>query len=599
MSVVDDIKSRLDIVETVSSYVALKKSGKYLKANCPFHSEKTPSFIVSQEKQNWRCFGACATGGDVLSFVSQAERLDFGDTIRLLAEKTGVELRRDSNQGRSEVLYRVNRLAVEFYADALQSNEGHAARKYLEQRGVSDAIRKKFELGFSPRKNDAIKTHLNNLGVSEQEEVMSGILYQDDSGKTRDFFRGRLMFPIHDVRGRPVGFGARALDDSNPKYLNTAATSIFDKRRISYGIHIAADHIRKENRGIIVEGYMDTIAAHQFGYSNVVASMGTALTEEQVAQLKPMASSFVLALDPDAAGQEATLRSLESAWHQIGTARSAAMNSSVGVLHVKDPLSLFIASLPEGKDPDTLIRLDDREWNRLISEASPLLEYLIPVLTSRFDLNSGHGKARAIEIIAPLIASTEPIEQDSYITKLAKAISADEKAVKANIRALLKRGTATRKKPGNNSANNVMGKASLGKRSEDYLEGYVLGLLMKRPELRDRTVDFSPENFHQSDHRELFTLSQTCSTMEEMESSLDESLRQRLGEILGSDWVSGDILEGELALDQCLKRLELRHLQELQESLLASSVVGDPPPMEIQSAISQVNSRLKELFSSN
>ena len=157
MSVVDDIKSRLDIVETVSSYVALKKSGKYLKANCPFHSEKTPSFIVSQEKQSWRCFGACATGGDVLSFVAQAEKLDFRDTIRLLAEKTGVELKKDSNQGKSETLYRVNKLAVEFYADALQSGEGELARKYLDHRGVSNAICKKFELGFSPRKMMRLK----------------------------------------------------------------------------------------------------------------------------------------------------------------------------------------------------------------------------------------------------------------------------------------------------------------------------------------------------------------------------------------------------------------------------------------------------------
>ena len=597
MSVVDDIKARLDIVETVSSYAALKRSGKYLKALCPFHTEKTPSFIVNPERQSWRCFGACATGGDVLSFVSQAEKLDFGDTLRLLAQRTGVELSERTDRDRSEPLYRVNQLAVRFYMDALADPEGKRAGAYLDDRGVSDEMRKKFELGFSPKGRDALKSHLLALGISEDEAVSAGALRRDDTGATRDFFWGRLMFPIHDRRGRVTGFGGRALDDSNPKYLNTSATSIFDKRATLYGMHLAADSVRAERRGVVVEGYMDTIAAHQFGYTNVVASMGTALTEQQVAQLRPMAPHFVLALDPDTAGQEATLRSLESAWHQIGQRRTAMMNSSVGILHQREPVSIGIAALPEDKDPDDLIRNDVSEWERLTMEAVPLLDYLIPALASRFDVSTGQGKAQALEALAPLIAAAEPIEQESYIAKLAKAIDAGERAVKANIGTLLRQGAASRRRNARDPRRSEIGTDSLKSRPEDSLEGYTLSLLLKRPELRVRASDYSPENFHWSEYRELFTQWIGCTTMGELRDSVDETMHERLVELLGSESFSGDLRDGEVALDQCLRRLEQRHLQELQESLLASEEMNTPPPRELQTAIGEVNSRLKELFS--
>lgn len=597
MSVVDDIKARLDIVETVSSYTALKRSGKYLKALCPFHTEKTPSFIVNPERQSWRCFGACATGGDVLSFVSQAEKLDFGDTLRLLAQRTGVELSERTDRERSEPLYRVNQLAVRFYMDALADPQGKPARTYLDDRGVSDEVRKKFELGFSPKSRDALKSHLLALGISEDEAVSAGALRRDDTGATRDFFWGRLMFPIRDRRGRVAGFGGRALDDSNPKYLNTSATSIFDKRATLYGMHLAAESVRAERRGVVVEGYMDTIAAHQFGYTNVVASMGTALTEQQVAQLKPMAPHFVLALDPDTAGQEATLRSLESAWHQIGQRRSAIMNSSVGVLHQREPVSIGIAALPEDKDPDDLIRNDVSEWERLTMETVPLLDYLITALASRFDVSSGQGKAQALEVLAPLIAAAEPIDQESYIAKLAKAIDAGERAVKANISTLLRQSASSRKRNVRDSRGSEIGTDSLKSRPEDSLESYALSLLLKRPELKVHATDYSPENFHRSEYRELFTQWLGCTTMDELRDSVDETIQERLGELLGSESFSGDLRDGEIALAQCLRRLEQRHLQELQESLLASEELNTPPPRELQTEIGEVNSRLKDLFS--
>ena len=317
MSVVDDIKNRLDIVETVSGYVPLQKSGRYFKAPCPFHTEKTPSFTVNPERQGWHCFGACATGGDVFSFVMRMEGLDFGDALRLLADKTGVPLTSRRDGDKNDVLHHINRVAARFYRDVLASAEGRDAGSYLEQRGVDDKTASTFELGMSPSGWEELKSHLVGLGFAERQAVEAGLLHRAEAGSPRAFFHGRLMFPIHNRRGEVAGFGARALDDSMPKYINTPSTPIFDKRSILYGLHLASEAIRDEGTGIVVEGYMDAMAAHQYDYTNVVASMGTALTDQQVSQLKSSAKTFVLALDPDAAGQEATRRGLESSWRMF------------------------------------------------------------------------------------------------------------------------------------------------------------------------------------------------------------------------------------------------------------------------------------------
>ena len=416
MTLVDDIRARLDIVDVVSGYIALQKAGRSFKAPCPFHTERTPSFIVNPERQNWHCFGACSTGGDAFSFVMRHQNIEFSEALRILAQKAGVELNRTGRQNsdRRDKLHAANRLAATWYQERLKSPEGKAALGYLKERGVSPEMIDAFQLGYSPDSWDALKTYLTRMGAPESDAVEAGLLYRrDDDGRTWDFFRDRLMFPIHDRQGNVIGFGGRQLTEPapdapgyNPKYINTSATPIFDKRSSLYGIHRAHTAIRESNTGIIVEGYMDVIAAHQHGYANVVASMGTALTENQVSQLKSLATNFVLALDPDTAGQEATLRSLEASWKVIGL-QSASRGRSQGVLYQRDPITLSIAALPEGKDPDELIRHDPAEWERLTKEASPLMSYLIPAIASRFDTGTGHGKTQVVEAIYPLIAATE------------------------------------------------------------------------------------------------------------------------------------------------------------------------------------------------
>jgi DNA primase len=594
MSVVDDIKERLDIVEVISGYVGLKKAGRSFKAVCPFHTEKTPSFVVNPERQSWRCFGACATGGDVFSFVMRQEGLDFGGALRLLAQKAGVELSPKRDTDRYEGLYQINQATADFYREVLDSKEGLQARSYLDERGVNSEASSKFELGLSPGSWDGLKTHLLSKGYPEEVAVEAGLLRCNEEGGTRDFFKGRLMFPIHDRRGRIGGFGARALDDSMPKYLNTAATPIFDKRGTLYGYHLASGAIRDKNSGIIVEGYMDVIAAHQFDYTNVVASMGTAVTGEQVSQLKSLARNFVLALDPDAAGQEATLRSLESSWRMLGQDAASGRRSSLGVLYQREPLTLRIAALPEGRDPDALIREDAAEWERLTEEAVPLMDFLIPALASRFDLTTVEGKSQVVEALSRMISETDPLEQDHYMQMLARTLGVTNEALKASL-SRIRDSQAAGRRPHRRQPEPEVSASALASSTEDIVEDYTLALLLSKPELKEQVREFNPENFHKSEYREVFTRWLSCTTIGDLRESLNESLQGHVDYLAEKVLAPADRKESETGLAQCLRRLERRHLQELQESLLASEDPSLPPPRDMEVAIANVNARIREL----
>ena len=597
MSVVDDIKARLDIVETVSAYVALRKSGRYLKAACPFHSEKTPSFIVSPERQSWRCFGACATGGDVFSFVMRMERLDFAGALRLLAQKTGISISQGGGADHHEELYRINQIAARFFRDTLRSRHGETAMGYLRQRGVDESAMSSFELGLSPPGREALKSHLLAIGLREDEAVEAGLLHRREDGSSRDFFGSRLMFPIHDSRGRIAGFGARALDNSTPKYLNTPRTPVFDKRSILYGLHMAKESIRAQGVGIVVEGYMDVIAAHQHGYPNVVASMGTALTDQQVSLLKGLATDFVLALDPDTAGQEATLRSLESSWRVFERHAVDTRPRPVGALYQREPLTLKIAALPAGRDPDKLIREDAEEWEGLIREAVPLMDYLIPAVASRFDLKTARGKAQVVETLAPIIASADFFEQQPYLVELARALDVSEQALKASIGGLLQRAPRRNDRRSYSDSAIQVNESPLASKPEDSIEQHALALLLKWPELKERVREFAPEFFHNSKAREVFTHWLSRSTIDDLREGLDESLHEHLTYLTHKDLVPADRRQSEAALAQCLQRLERRHLRELQEGLLASEDTGAPPPREMEGPVSDVNAKLKQSFS--
>ena len=598
MSVVDDIKARLDVVEVVSGYVSLQKAGRNFKAPCPFHTEKTPSFIVNPGRQSWRCFGACATGGDLFSFVMRREGLDFAGAIRLLAQKAGVSLKPRDENDRSEKLYSVNQNAAKYYQDFLRSSEGTTGARYLRERGVDDDAVEKFGLGLSPDGWDGLKTHLSELGFPEDLMVEAGVIQQNDKGRSWDFFKGRLMFPIRDARGRVAGFGARALDDSMPKYLNTSGTPVFDKRSILYGLHLASGPIRDQQIGVVVEGYMDVIAAHQHGYANVVASMGTALTERQVGSLRGLGTDFVLALDPDAAGQEATLRSLESSWRVFDAWVMDNRRRSVGALYRRDPVNLRVAALPSGRDPDKLIREDSAEWERIIADAEPVSDFYIRAAVARFDVSTPQGKEQAVRALAPVVTSAEPVLQDHYFDLLSRTLGVSKDVLKASISRPAVRGRSGqgRAPPGPSQAADITVSALAGG-GEGRLEDYTLSLVLARPDLRESVQDFAPEHFHKSEDREVFTRWLASSTIDDLRLALDESLHDHLDYLTREDLLAPDRQNYEAALVQCLQRLEERRSKEEQEALVTTDDASVPPSRDVEDQVADVNARLKASFS--
>lgn len=367
MGVVDEIKQRLDILDVIGKYVPLQRAGRNYKALCPFHVEKTPSFTVFPERQSWHCFGACGTGGDIFAFIMKKEGVDFREALRLLAAEAGVALQAQSQSGTGRAsLLRAMAAAVEFYHRRLVGSEdGRLALEYLTSRGVSIEVIQAFQLGYSPASWDALRRHLQQEGLTDEELLAAGLVTKGERG-IYDRFRHRIMFPVFDAEGRAVGFGARALDkDAQPKYLNTSQTAIYDKSRLLYAFDKAREAIARQDTAVIVEGYMDAIAAHQHGFTNVVACMGTSLTPAQVALLQSLTQNIVLALDADAAGLAAAQRGVQVA---------GGGNDWLSLMRYRDELSahLRVVRLPSGSDPDDVIRADPDEWRRLVANAKPL-----------------------------------------------------------------------------------------------------------------------------------------------------------------------------------------------------------------------------------
>ncbi|MBW2464874.1 MAG: DNA primase, partial [Deltaproteobacteria bacterium] len=383
MSGIDEVRDRLDIVEVVGDYVQLKRSGRSYKGLCPFHDEKTPSFIVFPDSGNWRCFGACAVGGDAFDFVMRLENLDFRGALEHLARRYGVVLEpptpaaAERKSHRDRLLEATAAAAEFFHAQLMRTPAAEPARDYLRQRDFGIDTAQSFGLGWAPDEWSALATHLNGKGFNESELLDAGLVKARDSGGVYDAFRGRIVFPIHDTRGRPIGFGARTLDPEGvPKYLNSSQSEIFDKSHVLYGLHRAVRAMRSEDAAVVVEGYTDVVRAHMAGFENVVASLGTAITEHQLRALKRYTHTMVLALDADAAGQAATLRGLE-------VAREAAAGGVVPVptgrgMHYAQrvDVDLRVVSMPAGKDPDDVIRDGPANWRKLVTGARPVMDYL-------------------------------------------------------------------------------------------------------------------------------------------------------------------------------------------------------------------------------
>ena len=509
MSVITEVKQRLDIVELVSEYVTLQKAGRNFKGLCPFHTEKHPSFFVFPEQQSWHCFGACGTGGDIFSFIMKKEGVDFGQALRLLAQRGGItlgplEASSKVEDEKKEKLFQINEAATEYYHHLLSSTKaGEAARSYLARRKVTPEVIKEFRLGFSPDAWETLKNYLLGKGYTEKELAEVGLIIEKEEGGSYDRFRNRLMFPICDIQGRVTGFGARALDDSLPKYINSPQAPIFDKSSILYGVDKAKSTVRKKNLVIIVEGYMDVLTAHQHGWQNVVGSMGTSLAEKQVGGIKRLTSNITLALDADLAGEEATLR---------GRAILAYSNAEANVI-----------LLPPGKDPDEVISEDAALWDKLVEQAMPILDFAFQSVISKVDINKAKDKSLAVQKLLPSIDEIkDPVQQSHYLKKLARELKIEESA----IRAALRESKAGKKRPQPSKATEQFRLARQFVSSP--IEEHCLALLLQYPELRPLARELSPEHFESTENREVFVKWQHSSDISDLESRLDTSLLEHL-----------------------------------------------------------------------
>lgn len=416
MSVAEDIKSRLDIVSYIQQTVPLKKAGRLYKACCPFHAEKTPSFSVNPETQTWRCYGACAEGGDVINFAMKLHGWSFREAVQELGSQVGIETRPRTPQqqaadARLDMLRGLLQTAAEFFHARLLENS--APLSYARhKRGFSDATLAAYSIGYAPAAWTALRDHLSALGYNDDALIEAGLARRSDSGRVYDYFRNRLIIPIRDERARVIGFGARALaPDDNPKYLNSPQTPLFDKSQTLFGLDAAKRAIRDTETAVIVEGYMDAIQAHQAGFLNVVAQMGTAMTEPQLKLLAPRwARRIILALDSDAAGQSATMRSLEVAR---------------GVLHAdyagRHKVELRVLQIPGAKDPDDLIREDPARWQALLDAAVPVADYVIDTEIATLPADAGAQQVEdlAYHLLPILMASDNNQYSRENVQKLA------------------------------------------------------------------------------------------------------------------------------------------------------------------------------------
>src|SRR5260221_3071005 len=416
MSVTEEIKARLDIVNFLSQYINLKKAGRNYTALCPFHAEKTPSFVVFPESQSWRCFGACGDGGDIFNFVMKSEGLDFPTALRTLADKAGVQLQeRTPEQSQHEdKLEKMRGLLDEtanfFHKKLLNDRAAQHARDYAHKRGLSNETIAKFRIGFAPDDWHQALDYLTLLGYAQEEVIEAGVaLRNEEKGRVYDRFRNRLIIPICDGRGHVIAFGGRILNpDDTPKYLNSPQTELFDKGATLFGLHLARRAIREGETAVIVEGYMDAIQAHQGGFTNVVAQMGTALTEPQLRQLSKYARRLILALDPDAAGIKATMRGVEVARKVLGDSKTFFDPQGIVGLGGKLDIEMLIMSMPDGQDPDDLIRDNPDGWRSLVENAQTVVDYVIQAGTAHLTEKSPFiEREQVARELLPILLATE------------------------------------------------------------------------------------------------------------------------------------------------------------------------------------------------
>jgi len=419
LSPIEEIKTRLDIVKIIGSYIKLQKAGVNYRALCPFHNEKTPSFFVSPARQIWHCFGSCDEGGDIFKFIMKIEGVEFGDALRILADRAGVRLQKQDPKLRTERqrLYEICELASSFFEKQAQSITGQKAKEYLLSRGINEDSIKKWRIGYAPDTWQGLSDFLVGKGYKREEIVMAGLAIKSqkekvDVSRTYDRFRGRIMFPIFDLSSQVIGFGGRVFGDKKEiaKYVNSPATPLYDKSRVLYGLDKARVNIRKKAQCILVEGYTDVILVSQNGFENVVASSGTALTSDQLNILKRYSDNLLTAFDMDIAGDSATKRGIDLAQAQ--------------------GFNIKVITMPGKKDPAEIIVEDLESWKKSVAKAKSIVDFYFETTFNKWDSKTPEGKREISKIILPVIKRvSNKIEQFHWIQLLARRLEVGEKEV--------------------------------------------------------------------------------------------------------------------------------------------------------------------------
>lgn len=561
MSTIDEIKARIDIVDLVSETVQLRRSGKNYTGFCPFHSNtRTPAFAVFPESGTWRCFGQCNEGGDIFGFVMKREGWDFAEALRYLAEKAGVQLKPPTLDEQAAVeehdnLRAILEQAVIFYRHHLQnSTEGQQALTYLKERGLEEQTLEAFGIGYAPQGWETFLSYFKSKGYSEADLFDAGMVSEREGGGYHDRFRHRIMIPIRDERGRMAGFGARILNpDDVPKFLNSPQTVLFDKGNLLYGLDRARKSIREMDQAVIVEGYLDVIALHQAGFTNTVSPMGTALTEHQLYLLKRYTKRIIFALDPDAAGAKATMRGLEIARQTLDREQELVFDARGLLKHeARLQADIRVTTLPEGMDPDDVVRRDAEEWRKILENAKPVVVHVMETLATSQDIDDPKVKDAIASQVLPLISDLpSAIERDTYIQRLARLLRVSERALVVEGRSHVPGRRPMRRRKADTLA---VEKKPIQSMSGYALEAHSLGLLLRQPDLLYR-IDraflqegldrLSINDFQHSDHQTILRL---------LQESLDQDLTEPLNYIMRNlslplMEVADDLLEKTKGID--------------------------------------------------
>lgn len=574
--VIDEIQARADIAELIGRYVPLKRAGRHFKANCPFHKEKTPSFMVNAEKQIFHCFG-CGAGGNIFGFLMQHDRLTFPEAVRQLAEHVGIRVpdRQDDERSSEQAqLIALNEKICRYFERVLQHpTTGRPARAYLDKRGVPETARARFRLGLAPAGWSGLLTAAKSSGVTAQQLEAGGLIIRGKNG-SYDRFRSRIMCPIQDVRGRVVGFGGRSLDGREPKYLNSPETAVYTKGRHLFGLAQAKDAIIASKRAVLVEGYFDCIGLVDAGIADTISPLGTALTSDQARLLKRYAEQVILAFDPDAAGEQATLRGID--------------------LLVEAGLQVRIAQIPKGMDPDECVRAYGTErFSALLDQSVTIFECLLASAVKQHPPTRIESKVRAAQFVLPTIAKVpDAMLRREYVRLLADRLRLDEGAVLEEL------GKAQPHAAPASPARPAGGPARSGGAAAQGAQRLLTALILEDP---GRLDEVGADVLSEVDDPALQRILQTAGELHARRSGVTPAqIASRLSEE-GHGGLVGALVElaesvsakGD-ALDDCLRRLQAgrraRELAALREAIQAAQTSGRED--EMQRLLGQYQERL-------